>query len=269
MSTDPDRPEPDWTADELYLFADGEPDPAARPKAPVPDDPAPKKRRRRKREADEETASEETEPEAEPGPKRPDEVGERILTREEEDRGRWWAVPVGMIAVGLVLCLVPIGVMAAEIGAGKAALYLVLMLVAVVVQVAGVTAFLMAVGTFFGIDYGPAKEAVLKLAAVVAVVDGLTAVMLLCNPCGLVLAAIIGVGVFQYLFRLAVFETLISVAGMVAAAWILNAAVVSILVSKRMPKTGESHPPPTFQLRRPDANATVGVLIPPRSPTGS
>jgi len=235
MSTDPDRPEPDLTADELYLFADKEPEPTARPSVPIPDEPAPKKRRKRKHEE-----VEEEEPDDEPPPKT-GEIGDRILKREEEDPGRWWAVPGGMIVVGLLLCLVPIGVMASEIGFGKALLYVLLMLMLVVVQVAGVTTFLMAVGTFFGIDYGPAKEAVLKLAAVVAVVDGLTAVMLLCNPLGLIVASIIGVGVFQYLFRLAISETLLSVAGMVAAAWILNAAVFSIMLSKRLPAKSE-HP---------------------------
>ncbi len=240
MSTDPDGPEPDLTADELYLFADDEPPPAPRPPVPV-SEPGPTKRRRR-REDDEETLPEETESEEEE-PRQPEEIGDRILKREEEDPGRWWAVPVGLIVTGLVLCLVPIGVLASEIGVGKAALTFVLVLLAVVVQLVSVTGFLVVVGTFFGIDYGPAKEAVLKLAAVVAIVDGLTGVMLLCNPCGLVLAAIVGASTFQYLFRLSVFETLVSVGGMVAAAWILNAAVVSVLVSKKMPKMNQRHEP--------------------------
>ncbi len=261
MSTEPDSPEPDLTADELYLFAENEPEPAARPPVPIPEPPAPKKRRKRKPEEDEETVAEETEAEDEP-PQRTGEVGDRILKREEDNPGKWWAVPVALIAVGLLLCLVPIGVLASELGVGKSLGYFALTLVLVAVQIAGVTVFLVAVGTFFGIDYGPAKEAVLKLAAVVAIVDGLTAAMLLWNPCGLVVAVLFGVGVFQYLFRLAVFETLLSVAGMVAAAWILNAAVFSIILSNRLPTKSEVPASPsfsaTFQLRHFCTNATVG-----------
>jgi hypothetical protein len=133
-----------------------------------------------------------------------------------------------------------------------------LIVAGLVVQVVTVTAMLMVVGGFFGIDYGPAVEAVLKLAAVIAVVDGLTAVILFtCSPFGLILAVIVGAGVFQYLFRLSVHEMLLSVAPMVAAAWVLNASVVGILLQKELKKKDN---PAGFRL--PGGNATATVDVP-------
>jgi hypothetical protein len=105
-------------------------------------------------------------------------------------------------------------------------------LVGIPVQVAAVTALLVVIGQFFGIDYGPAVHAVVKLAAVVVFVDGLTAALTLCTPLGLMMAAIIGAGAFQYLFRLAIHEMLLSVAGMVLAAFLLNAYALRLFVTK-------------------------------------
>jgi hypothetical protein len=252
MSTDPPPPPPDdpdagfEPVEEGYGFADPEP-PPPRPPAPLPpaadkpdrldehdlsleEETRPKKRRRKRRRPEDEG---DEEPEAEPV-EPPREPGDRILSRPEEaPAATWWAVPTGLFAVGFALCLVLVGVRVAQAGVSAGAGAFALIVVGLVIQVTSVTALLMMVGHLFGIDYGPAREAVLKLAAVVAVVDGLTAVIALtCTPCGLMLAAVIGAGVFQYLFRLSVHEMLLSVAPMVAAAWVLNSSVVTIVLSK-------------------------------------
>jgi hypothetical protein len=247
MTTDPARPGDDdpafEAAEEGYAFAD--PEPPARPPVslpPVDDAPArdqhemsldeetQPRRRKRRRHADGD--------EDEPGVEAAEEPGERILRREEvQSPPTWWAVPAVLFAGGFVLSLIPVGVLAAKSGASAGAGMFALIVVGLVVQIVSVTGMLMVVGQVFGIDYGPAVEAVLKLAAVVAVVDGSTALILFtCSPFGLVLAVVVGAGVFQYLFRLSVHEMLLSVAPMVAAAWVLNASVVGILLQKELKK---------------------------------
>jgi hypothetical protein len=250
MSPERRSPEPDPDGSELYQFADEPPPLPPRPAVPEPEPPpppadhlegeidlgdeAPRPRRKKKRRAEhaQKDVEEPEEPVEEPieVPLKPP---RDILEREELPPPRpWWVVPAILSVIGFALCLVPIIVYASKEGATTGLALVGLTVIAVVVQVVAVTAFLTAVGTLFGIDYGPAVEAVGKLAAVVLVVDGLTGVMLLLNPCALVTAAIIGAGVFQYLFRLSVFEMILSVAGMVGASWVLNAAVVAILASK-------------------------------------
>jgi len=238
QAADPDDEEPDGG----YKMSD-EPLPEV-PKPKVRRDPLLKddkdkeerrQRRRRYRDADEEPPEDEANRDEEvlvPAKPKVD-----ILERPDEvPKHPWWQAPALIAGVGFVLCLVPIGVIASQAGVRTGALVIVLAAVAIVVQIAAVTALLMVVGTLFGIEYGPAGEAVGKLAAVVILVDGLTGVFSLCSPCGLMLAAIIGAGVFQYLFKLGVIELLVSVAGMVLASWVLNAAVVSILAKKELQK---------------------------------
>ncbi len=272
MSTDPPPPPPDpdpgfEPVEEGYTFADPEP-PPARPPVPLPpaddlptdhelsleEETRPRRRRRRR------PGGEGEEPE---GP--PREPGDRILSRPEAPPPTtWWAVPAGLLAVGFLLCLVPIAVLADKFGAAAGAGLLALLLVGLLVQLAAVTVLLMAVGHLFGIDYGPAAQAVLKLAAVVAVVDGLSGVFFLCSPFGPMAAAIIGAGVFQYLFRLSVHEMLLSVAAMVGAAWVLNYIAFGILADKAMKKNG----PSGFRLPSGGQKATVyaPALTPPSRP---
>jgi hypothetical protein len=264
MSTDPPPPpDPDpgfEPVEEGYTFADPEP-PPARPPVPLPpaddlptdhelsleEETRPRRRRRRR------PGGEGGEPEA--GPEEPPrEPGDRILSRPEEPPpATWWAVPAGLLAVGFLLCLVPIAVLVDKLGAAAGAGLLALLVVGLLVQLAAVTVLLMAIGHLFGIDYGPAAQAVLKLAAVVAVVDGLSGVFFLCSPFGPMAAAIIGAGVFQYLFRLSVHELLLSVAAMVGAAWILNYIAFGILADKAMKKNG----PSGFRLPSGGQKATV------------
>lgn len=253
MSTTPpddDGPQPDLGADELYLFAD-EPDPAARPRAPVPE-PTPERKRRRR---------DDEEPDEEPPEQPKGEVGDRILNRPDaETEKTWWVVPVAVLAVGVVLCVVAIGIVAAAVGA-KAAVWTVLgLVVAVVVQVAGVTALMMTLGHVFGIDYGPAKEAALKLVAVVVLVDGLTGVLVYCHICALGVAVVIGAGVFQSLFRLTMYELLISVAAVVGASFVLNAAVFVIVLKKELDGKSSAVPPAYALVSRSELRITETLL---------
>ncbi|HET6572769.1 MAG TPA: hypothetical protein VFG68_04135 [Fimbriiglobus sp.] len=246
MTTDPARPGDDDPAPEAdgdgYAFADPEP-PARLPVSLPPVDDAPARdphelsldeetrprRRRRRRPADGDAE--------EPGGEPAEEPGERILRREEvQSPPNWWAVPVGLFAVGFALSLVPVGVLAAKSGASAGAGLFALMVVGFLVQLAAMTVLLMSVGHLFGIDYGPVVEAMVKLAAVVAVVDGLTAVFMQCSPLGLIPAALLGAGVFQYLFRLSIHEMLLSVAAMVGAAWVLNFVLFAIVADKAKKK---------------------------------
>lgn len=241
-------PDPDEELDAAYLFAD--PAPPAEPPAPEP----PRKRKKRRRPGD---------PAPPPAPQ---EIGDRILNRADETTPPgWWKVPAALIAVGLLLCLVPIIVLAVKQGAAVGGLVLVGVSAAVLVQIAVVTAILAVVGTFFGIDYGPATQAVVKLAAVVALVDGLTGAMLLVNPCAMVMAVVIGCGVFQYLFRLSVTEMILSVALMVGVAWGVNTFVVLYFVSKGQPPKALLSS--GFQLRSDRQGAMLGLLSPPGFPS--
>jgi hypothetical protein len=224
MSTDPPPPpsDPDpgfEPVEEAYQFAD-EPEPLPPQSAlPVSDDEAPAPRRKKRR--------------PQPVGEVAEEHRDRILDREEEPPPiAWWVAPVVLIALGFLLCLIPVVLLATEKGAAAGVAAVGLAIVGIVVQVVAVTVLLMVVGQFFGIDYGPAEQAVVKMAAVVVIVDGLTAVLAIsCTPLGLMMAAIVGAGVFQYLFRLAIHEMLLSVAGMVLAAWLLNAYAVRLMAT--------------------------------------
>lgn len=266
MTTDPARPDDDpgfEPAEDGYAFADPDPDPPVRPPVSLPPaDGAPARDqhemsldeetrpRRRKKRLRADGAGDEPEVEG------AEEPGDRILRREEVGPPpTWWVVPAGLFAGGFVLSLIPVGVLAAKSGASAGAGLFALLVAGLVVQVITVTAVLVVVGQLFGIDYGPAREAVLKLAAVVAVVDGLTAVMFLVGfPLGLMLAALIGAGVFQHLFRLSIHEMLLSVAPMVAAAWVLNFLVFAAAADK-----AKKDNPSGFRLPAGDATATVDL----------
>jgi hypothetical protein len=243
MNTDRPRPtdpdDDDAGMAEPYRLSDEPPPP--RPTHPVEPDaellpPAdgardrPRRRRRRRRREEEADEGEMDQDVALPD--RPREIGERILSRPEEPAPpNWWVLPAVLTGVGGVLCLIPLVVLAVQSGAAFGAVLAVLTVCAIVVQVALVSGFLMAVGSFFGIDYGPAHHALVKLAAIVTVVDGLTGTIALgCLPCGVVIAGLVGAGLFQYLFRLAIYEMLLTLSGIMVASWALNAVIIKAMM---------------------------------------
>jgi hypothetical protein len=190
------------------------------------------RRRRRKRKRDEEEGEFDAEDAL---PTQAPEPGDRILNRKEESTPKdWWVVPAAIGGVGGVLCLIPLAYLGYKSGAAFGVVMAVLAVFAIVVQVVAVSGFLMVVGTFFGIDYGPATHALVKLAAIVTLVNGLSGAAIPvspgCLPCGVIVAGLVGAGLFQYLFRLAIYETLLTLSGVVVASWALNALILRVLM---------------------------------------
>jgi len=189
-----------------------------------PEDEAPRKKKKRK--------------------KRPDGFGrvaghhrDKFLEREEEPSAiPWWAEAAAVAAMGAVPTLLVVAVIAANAKQANLAIAVFLALavgVAVLVQTAAVTAFLFVVGNLFGIDYGPIKEAVVRLAATVIFVNGVTLFgSLLCIPIGLVSGAVAGVPIFWWLFKIGLQETLISVTLIALPACVLAAAIFALMVTK-------------------------------------
>jgi hypothetical protein len=219
MTTDP-------PPDEVFGFAD-DPEPAARPTPYLPAagtaDPRP-------------AAADELDLSDEPVPRpRPD-----ILDRPDPEPTRpWWQVPLLVLAAGGLLCLGSVAVVAFRQGFATGAVLTLTAVGALTVQVLVTSGLLAVVGGLFGIDYGPLPEAVLKLAAVNAVVSGLLAPggLLVAGgaawaaPCGLVLAFVAGFALFQGLFRLAVSEVLLTLAALVGMSVALVAVVGSVLLA--------------------------------------
>ena len=214
------------------------PDPDDLPDAPVPDlipvnEPeSPRKSRGRKKRR----------PRTPQEAQAAEQLGDRILNRPDpEPNHRWWVPPAILASIGGVLAAIALGIVAYKLGAKTGLVAVGATAAALLFQIVFVTILLTAVGTFFGIEYGPIDQALVKLAAVLISVDGLSGLLTLgCTPLGLMMAAILGAGAFQYMFRLATHEMLLSVAGMVLASWVLNAAVFAIVMSK--PKKEQSAP---------------------------
>lgn len=211
-------------------FADEPGDPLPPPvRDPAADDPPRKKRKKMRRpddEADDPLGSVRAKPRVD------------ILDRPDvPPRVGWWVAPVVVMGIGGLMCLVPIVFVAVKVGVETGFVAMAAMAVAIPVQIAAVTVLLTVVGKLFGIEYGPVREALLKLAAVVTIIDGMTGTFVLCNnPCGLMAAAVLGAGVFQFLFKLQIHEMLLSVAGMVFFAFLLNGLLLSMLISNAMPQ---------------------------------
>jgi hypothetical protein len=263
MSTDPRRPrDPDpEPAAGVYGFADPEPPPPPpRPPTPVgelPSRPAadlgeeldleadtaakpapgPRKRKRRRPERDADApAPADDDPGYGP---RSGEIGDRILNREEEEPAYpWWAVPAILVGVGGLIAAVPLIVMTVQQGAATGGLAALATFGGLVIEVLVLSAILTVVGVVLGIDYGPLPEAVLKLAAITAVVTG----VLLCGVVaggvvGTVIAGcvalVVGIGLFQMLFRLAVYETLFTLGGMMAVSFAVQFLVLGALLATK------------------------------------
>ncbi len=178
------------------------------------------------------------------GKRRPDGFGEvaghhrdPTLEREAVPSGvPWWAEAAAAAALGAMPTLLVIVKIAAGVKQANFAVGVFLFLVvvgAVVVQTVAVAVFLALVGNFFGINYGPVKEAVVRLAATVVFVNGVTLFgSLLCVSIGLVAGSLAGFAAFWRLFKLGLQETLLSVAVIVLPAWALAAALFALAVTK-------------------------------------
>ncbi|MFO0849408.1 MAG: hypothetical protein U0871_12760 [Gemmataceae bacterium] len=261
---DPRRPKPDAdpTAG-VYGFAEPEPPPLPRPPLPPPEHiprpaedlgeeldldadlaapPAaggePHRRKKRKRRRPDEDAEPAVEDDPGYGP-RSGEIGDRILQREEtEPPYPWWAVPSVLVGVGMALCLIPVVALAVREGAAAGGVVALAAFGGLVAEVLVLSVLLAVVGALVGIDYGPLPEAVLKLAAVASVVTGLLGAGAAAGPvpgliCGGVLALAVGIGLFQGLFRLAVYETLLTLGGILAVSFGVQFLLFSVLMNAR------------------------------------
>lgn len=180
--------------------------------------------------------------------RRPDGVGEvppehrdRLLEREELPPATpWWTEAAIVAAVGALLTLISVVVIAVGVEKANFAVGVFLLVgvtAAVVVQTVAVTAFLVVAGNLFGINYGPVVEAITRLVAVVLLVNGVTlAGCLWFVPVGLVVGSLFGVPVFWWLFKLSLHDTLISVGIMAVPSWVLAALVFAAMVTKKMPQ---------------------------------
>ena len=172
------------------------------------------------------------------------------LDREVEPP--WARVPLIMLGVGLGLCLIPLIVVvagAAENGAraGLAAGVLggVLLFVGLLFQIVVMSGVMFGVGILFGIDYGPIARSFLKLAAVIAMVDGVSGGLGLafyagCGGLGVLMAvcvsALLTYALVQTQFELTGFETMVTVLGVMIATTGLSALVAYIYLSKMVKK---------------------------------
>jgi hypothetical protein len=115
----------------------------------------------------------------------------------------------------------------------------------VLVQVVLMAGVMVGVGILFGIDYGPVGRSLLKLAAVIAMVDGVGGGLGLafyagCGGLGVLMgvcvAAVLTYALVQTQFELNGFEAMVTVAGVMIATTGLSALVAYIYLSKMMKK---------------------------------
>ena len=103
-------------------------------------------------------------------------------------------------------------------------------------QVLVLSVLMAVVGAVVGIDYGPLPEAVLKLAAITAVVTGVILFGLMIGGIvgpvvGGFLALIVGIGLFQSLFRLAAYETMLTLGGLMGVSFGVQFLLFSVLMT--------------------------------------
>jgi hypothetical protein len=148
----------------------------------------------------------------------------------------WWmeaaitgAVAGSLLIVGIILAMLK--VKAGGVGVG--AMLVVVILICTVVQTIIMAAFLMVLGGLINIDYGPVHMAMVKLVAIVFLVNALSLVITAgCAPIGMMVAVIVGAMVFQRLFQLTIQETMLSTAAIVLTGWVLNALIIAFLLRK-------------------------------------
>lgn len=146
----------------------------------------------------------------------------------------WWTWTVVLTAVGFLGLVATAIVIGANGGAKAGALALVGAVIGVAVETVLVAVLLTAVGLAFGIEYGPVKEAAVKLIGCVAFTNGATLGLgLLCYSClgplgvltALAAFTLIAFTVFQAQFQLNMYEALVTVFAIQGSAWMLAAGL--------------------------------------------
>lgn len=172
-----------------------------------------------------------------------------LLTRlEREPEPAWAKVPLLILGGGLALCLIPLIVLVIKASEAGAAAGLtagatggLLLFIGVLFQIALMASVMFGVGILFGIDYGPIGRAFVKLAAVIAMTDGVTGSLGLafhagCGGLGILMAVCLSVVVayalIQGLFELTGFEAIVTVVGVMLASVTLSAVAGYVFLSK-------------------------------------
>ena len=157
----------------------------------------------------------------------------------------WARVPLILLGVGLGLCLIPLIVLVAQAGAKAGALAGVLLFLGVLFQIVVMSCVMFGVGVLFGIDYGPILRTFVKLAAVIAMIDGISGGLALafytgCGGLGIIMAIAVSVMVtyalVQSQFELNGFETMVTVMGVMFATTALSAVAAYVFISKMTAK---------------------------------
>lgn len=157
----------------------------------------------------------------------------------------WARVPLILLGVGVGLCLIPLIVLVANAGAAAGALAGVLFFIGVLFQIAVMSSVMFGVGILFGIDYGPILHTFVKLAAVIAMIDGISGGLALafyagCGGLGVIMAVAVSVMVtyalVQSQFELNGFETMVTVMGVMFATTGLSAVAAYVFMAKMTAK---------------------------------
>jgi hypothetical protein len=121
----------------------------------------------------------------------------------------------------------------------------VLFFFGVLFQIAVMSGVMFGVGALFGIDYGPMLRTFVKLAAVIAMIDGVSGGLALafyagCGGLGILMAIAVSVMVtyalVQTQFELNGFETMVTVMGVMFATTGLSAVAAYVFVAKMTAK---------------------------------
>jgi hypothetical protein len=157
----------------------------------------------------------------------------------------WWFWPVILMAVGATGFLIAAVLAGFRLDPKVGVLVFVACLIGVLVQTVAVTFLLFFIGQIFGIDYGPVKEAFVKMIASVSFINGFTLMsgMLLVSgfgPLGGLMAfsmiTMLMYMVFSKLFQLTMFETMITIFAIEFCAWAMGAGLGFVLLRHMMLK---------------------------------
>lgn len=208
----------------------------------MPDEPAPRPTARDTDDSDEATP-------AVARPKRKRKKKLDLLQRlDREPEPSWAKGPLVMLCAGLALCLIPLIVLVVKASDGGARAGVatglfggVLLFFGLLFQIVLMAGVMFGVGILFGIDYGPIGRGFLKLAAVIAVVDGVGGGLALafyagCGGFGILLALpvviLLSYALVQTQFELTGFETMVTVMGVMLATTGLSAVAAYVFLSK-------------------------------------